>query len=43
LHTLIALPHIKEKFFGKNWWEAYSGFTGLIARGLLLILLTLLF
>lgn len=31
LRTLIVLPHIKEEFFGKPWWQAYNNLIGLMA------------
>ncbi len=31
LRTLVVLPRVKEEFFGKPWWQAYSNLTGLMA------------
>jgi hypothetical protein len=42
LRTMSVLPEIKERFFGKNPWDAYHGFAGLDALGILLVLLVLL-
>lgn len=43
LRAMWVLPDIKEKFFGKNRWEAYNGFGGLVAGGLLVVLLVVIF
>jgi hypothetical protein len=31
LRTLAVLPHVKEKFFGVPWWQAYNNLVGLAA------------
>lgn len=31
LRALAVLPRVKEEFFGKPWWQAYSNLTGLMA------------
>ena len=31
LCTLAVLPHVKEKFFGVPWWQAYNNLIGVVA------------
>jgi len=31
LRTLAVLPHVKEKFFGVPWWQAYNNLIGVAA------------
>jgi len=43
LRTLSVLPEVKEKFFGKNPWEAYHSFVGLIALVFIVIILVAIY
>jgi len=43
LRTLSVLPQVKEKFFGKNSWDAYESFMGMIAFALLVVTLIVLY
>ena len=39
LRTLAVLPHVKEKFFGVPWWQAYNNLIGVAALIFLAVLL----
>lgn len=43
LRTMLVLPEVKEKFFGKNRWEAYQGFGGIALLVLIVVILVILF
>jgi cbb3-type cytochrome oxidase subunit 3 len=41
--TLAVLPQVKERFFGRDPWEAYNSFVGMIAFCLLAVILIILY
>ena len=42
IRTMAVLPEVKEKFFGKTGWEAYQGFAGMYALGMLTVIFVVL-
>lgn len=43
LRTMMILPAVKQEFFGKNWWDAYTNLIGLFALVLLVAVLMVLY